>query len=818
MLSEHSAGLTTLPPRSSNLPVQPRQLIGRERELRIARERLLDADVRLLTLTGPPGVGKTRLAIELARSVADEFDDGVRFVDLAPVVDSSIVILVIARALGLNGVDRRVVFQVVEELLSDRSLLLLLDNFEQVLDVADLVGQLLATCPHLKVVVTSRAPLHLQWEHEQAIPPLALAPLDAALSPEDLADSPACRLFVERARALVPDFALTAADARVVAEICARLDGLPLAIELAAARIKLFPPRALLRRLPGPDQAEAGEDSTLRLLSDSVRDLPPRQQTLLRAISWSYDLLEDNERALLRRLSVFVGGCTLDAAERVGIFDMTDGVDLLASLIDKSLVWRQEQADGEPRLRMLTTIREYARDQLELTDEAEDIRARWAAYFVELVESAPPELAGPLQFVWFTRLERERANLRAVERWAIARGDAEVVVRLAAALWPFWLAREDAVSARARLDALLSLVSSVPPSSSVVRAMQGAGLLAEKLGDYATCRSLLERSVELARSLPDRHVLASVLDSLGRQAFIEGRYGDARALLEESHALVCELLDAVGMARVLSHLGFLEHLEGHPREARAIFERGLALARQVQDQHRVAEFLDNLGNTFEVEGDLDRAASMFADAVAIWRTLGQGHWLAMALNNMGKVQIRRGELESARAQLLEAMSIAHRIGNRRRMAFTLSAVAALALAEGQVERAATLRRVAEAAVAEIGANPPVQGVVTARPEPTSGALSLDQAIAESLVRLTRPGSVPANVADGLTRREREVATLIASGRTNKQIAQALVLSEGTAENYVQRLLGKLNFKNRAQVAVWALEHGLGPDTASSTER
>ena len=464
---------------------------------------------------------------------------------------------------------------VVQEFLRDKSLLLILDNFEQVLDAADVVGRLLAACPRLKVVATSRAPLHLRWERELPVPPLKFPDLDGRPGADAVAASPAGQLFIERAQAVAPNFVLGDADAAAVAEICAYLDGLPLAIELAAARIKLFPPRALLRRLVRARHGEASEDSPLRLLADQARDLPPRQQTLLRAIAWSYDLLDQNEQALFRRLSVFVGGCSVEAAETVGGFGMRDGLDIVASLVDKSLVWREEQPDGEPRLRMLETIREYAREQLGSSADAEATRARHAAYYIDLAEHAAIELVGPQQQTWFARLERERDNLRAVERWATARGDAVLIVRLGAALWPFWLAREDASQARERLEALLPLVGQVPPDTALGRALHGMGLIAEKLGDYALCRSLFEQGLAVARQLDDRRTLAAVLDSLGRQEFIEGRYAESRALLEESHAILREAGDRVGLARVLSHLGFLEYLEGRPAAARAIFEQGI---------------------------------------------------------------------------------------------------------------------------------------------------------------------------------------------------------------------------------------------------
>jgi predicted ATPase/DNA-binding CsgD family transcriptional regulator len=806
------------------LPLQPKAIIGRESALAVARQRLLRADVRLLTLTGPPGVGKTRFALALANHVLEELAAAVCFVDLAPIVESQLVVDAIARALELRDLDARVGVDVLVDFLRDKALLLILDNFEQVLEAAEVVGRLLAACPALKVVATSRAPLHLRWEHEFPVPPLEL-PARNGLGAAAVAGSAAGQLFIERAQAVAPDFVLGEADAAAVAQICADLDGLPLAIELAAARVKLFPPRALVRRLHQADDAPASPESPLRLLAGQSRDLPPRHQTLLKAISWSYDLLGSDEQKLLRRLSVFVGGCTIEAAEAVGASGMSGGLDIATSLVDKSLVWREVLPDGEPRLRMFETIRQFAWEQLMASDEADTTRARHAAYYVQLVEQAALEPARSDQQAWFGRVERERSNLRAVEAWASGHRQADTIVRLAAALWPFWLAREDAAHARDRLAAILNVVAEVAPGPTLARALHGAGLTAEKLGDYATCRSLLQHSVTLARQLDDRLALAAVLDSLGRQEFIEGRYAESRSLLEESHTIVRELDDRAGLARVLSHLGFLDYLEGRPESARAIFEHGLVLAVAAQDEHRVAEFKDNLGNTAELEGNLDEAAQMFEEAISIWRRLGQGHWLAMALNNLGKLQIRRGELESARSSLREALGLAHRIGNRRRLAYTLSAVAALATAEGHAERATRLEAIASAAVAEIGAlaqrpdpAPFLDQVAprafgpSASTSPSAPTRELDRAVEECLVLLAAVPvavPVPGPWTDSLTRRERDVVALLARGLANRQIAEALVLTEGTVENYVQRILGKLGFNNRAQIAVWATQRGLG---------
>jgi predicted ATPase/DNA-binding SARP family transcriptional activator/Tfp pilus assembly protein PilF len=677
-----------------SLPLLPGPLVGRQRDLARCHQALLSDGVRLLTLTGPPGVGKTSLALALAHGLHGRFANPVRLIDLAPIADPREVGRAIAESLKVPATGQRPIERLAR-FLRTQDHLLVLDNFEQVVEAASLVADLLAACPRLRVVVTSRGPLRVRWERELLLDPLEL-PDRHGLSPAELAEVPAVRLFADRARAVSRDFELSADNADDVAAICVRLDGLPLAIELAAARVRTLPLEAILVQLAGD---AGGRTGVLELLMDGPRDLPPRQQTLRDAIRWSYTLLGPAEQAVFRRLAVFAGGCTFEAAATV----CDAALEAISTLVEQSLLRREHRGRGEPRFRMLEPIRLFALEQLTASGEIEGLRARHATFFVDLAGQAEPELDGSQPQAWLARLELDRDNLWAVERWAAGRGDAETVVRLGAALWPFWLARGDAAEARDRLDAILPLARRVAPTPALARALHGAGLLAEVLGEYATCRSLLEEGVAVARRLDDRRTLAGLLDSLGRQHFVEGRYAESRVLLDESLAILRALDDRRGVARGLSHVGFLDYLEGHQTSARARFSEGLTLARCEGDRHQVAEFLDNLGNTFFAEGDLDSAARMFEDAVAIWREVGQGHWLAMALNNLGSVLTLHGELAPARVLLREALSLARKMGNRRWQVFVLRAVATLAAAEEQAERALCFDAAASAAAEAIGA-------------------------------------------------------------------------------------------------------------------
>src|SRR6266568_1061352 len=585
-----------------NLPVQLTPFIGREQEVTAVCELLRREDVHLLALTGPGGTGKTRLALQVAAELSDLFADGVFFVNLAPISDPSLVMSTIAETLGIRERADQSLLERLKEHLRQRQMLLLLDNFEQVVSAAVQVVELLVACPQLKAMVTSREVPHVRARHEFTVPPLPLPDLKHLPDLAAVSHFAAVALFISRAQAVKPDFQMTVTNAHAIAEICARLDGLPLAIELAAARIKLLPPQALLARL----------SQRLGVLTSEALDVPERQQTLRNTIAWSYQLLDAQEQRLFRRLSVFVGGCTLQAIEAVcAALDKSNGakrvLDGLASLIDKSLLHQTEQETEEPRLMMLETIREYGLEALAANGEMEDGRRAHATYYLALAEEAEPELEGPQQVTWLERLEREHDNLRAAMQWLLEQELAgqrkEMALRLGVALRGFWTIRGHYNEGRAFLEQ--ALAGSVGATTSVrAWSLNAAARLILSQGDFDRAEVLCEESLALCREIGDTSGIAYSLYLLGAVSAQRSDLAAACTLIEQSIGLEREIGNQGGIAIPLSNLANLVIKQGEYTRGHTLLEESLTIARGAGNKRGIVHALEGLAKLlFVTEGD-----------------------------------------------------------------------------------------------------------------------------------------------------------------------------------------------------------------------
>ncbi len=684
-------------------------------------------------------MGKTRLALQVAAELSDRFADGVFFVSLAPVSDPALVVPAIAQTLGIREGSGQPLLEQVKQELQRKHMLLLLDNFEQVVSAVVQIVDILAACPHLKILVTSREVLHVQAEHEFPVSPLALP--DPGRLP-DLAALPhyaAVALFLQRTQAVKPDFQLTSANARVIAEICERLDGLPLAIELAAARMKLFPPQGLLARL----------DQPLSVLTGTSRDVPARQQTLRNTLAWSYHLLDAAEQRLFRWLSVFVGGCSLEAVEAL-CADVSDGSEAgqvwesVASLLDKSLLQQTEQEGQEPRLVMLETIREYGLECLNVNGEMEAARQGHAEYYLRLSEQAEPELVGPRQAMWLERLEQEHENLRAVMQWSTSQAEGEsgdgrtreIALRLGGALRQFWymrsyfsegrdfleraLSRSDGVAAPVRAKALfaatrlneslgyrdraealceesLALYRELGDTAGIASSLHLLAVIAWGRGNLALSRSQEEESLALFKELGDKRAVAYVLINLGSLAIDHGEYTTARRLLEDSLSMSKELGDTTSIADSLYPLARLCYWsQGDLTQAHRWLAESFALYQELGDKESIAYCLYLGGRLALAEGEAALAYSRVEQAVALFKEMRQQHGTTVSLYAFAQVVAAGGD--DARAQSLyeEGIAVARRAGNRETLTFGLEGLASVVAAQGEVAWAARLWGAAEA--------------------------------------------------------------------------------------------------------------------------
>jgi predicted ATPase len=664
---------------SRPLPAPLTRLLGREREEASVIHLLHRERVRLVTLTGPGGVGKTRLALQVAWTLSAELPDGAVFVDLAPLHDPALVSATIATALGLRDSGGRPLRERLVGALRERELLLVLDNLEQVLAAAPLASELLAACPRLTILATSRGPLQLRGEHELPVLPLAVPDSDvhsiAAQAPEELRQYAAVELFLQRAQAATPSFRITPGNAAAVAEICRRLEGLPLAIELAAARIRVLTPATLLAQL----------DRRLAVLTGGPQDAPTRQRTLRDAIAWGYELLDEPAKSLFRRLSVFTGGCTLEALQAVGVDAPAPGsgspafvLDQLTALVHQQLLRTEERPDGDQRFTMLESIREYALEQAEASGESDAARQRHALYFRDLAERAEPHLHGPEQATWLDRLAREADNLRAALAWAVDAGDAETGLRLAGALARYWWLAGHLSEGRRHLERLLAMPEAATPTATRASALQALGMLLARhadfdvhAGDQAAALACNAEVLSIARTLDDQPRMVAALRELGRLGIELGDWEAARPQLVESLTIARQLDDRDAIALTLSELGWLALFEEDYTQSGILLAESLAIFQANGDIANASFTLFFLGHLAREQGDFARARARFIESLEMlplsqyrWALHGLLDGLAClaaaqgqavrALRLSGAASVRREAIEAAVGRSWEA--------------------------------------------------------------------------------------------------------------------------------------------------------------------
>ena len=784
--------------RENNLPIPPTPLIGREQERARAADLLRQPDTRLLTLYGMGGVGKTRLAVAVAGDLAGDFPDGVYFVPLADITEGGLLLSAISQALELYTLPNETILTILSGHMRDMSALLVLDNFEQLVSAAPILSEILSKCARLKLLVTSRAVLNLRGEREMGVQPLALPPTGAGEGARSLIESsPAVQLFTQRARLVKADFTLDSGNAEVVAEICARLDGLPLAIELAAARVKLLSPRAILARL----------QKRLQLLTGGAQDLPARQQTLSNTIAWSYNLLDPAEQRLFRLLSVFHGGCTLEAAHEVcdrlaeddGEYSKLDPLEIATSLTNKSLL-RVVDSNDESRLVMLETVREYAGEQLLASGELGLARAAHAHGMCALAEEAQAGLRGSEEARWLDRLEREIGNLRAALEWSITpeeESDApsmerlETGLRIAGSLTRFWSSRSHLQESITWLQTLLDLTPSLRTEGRD-RALRAAGRVAYTLGRVEESRRFYEEGVELARERGDSHAMTLSLMGIGNTAWESEDEAGALRAYEECLEIWTEMDDRLGIASALTNIGLVRMYGGDAAGATRNLEQSVRIYTEEGDQESTAVALNCLGQAYGRAGDYARAEKLVREGLTLNLEIGD-QW-NITYDLVALAQVACAQREYARGVRLLAAAEAHH--------------------DDVFERLERLDRIAYEGCIEEARNALGEGMfnivwadgLTLSPRQILhgdmvGAPSAPEQILEQAKEVPR-------IDPGLSTREVEVLALLAEGLSNADIAEKLYLSLYTVQAHLRNVYGKLSVASRTAAIRYAVENGL----------